>query len=59
MNNILDNLFYKEKLETGNKLNKTTFIQNVRKTHPEVKLKDIQEYIKNIKNVRETHPEIN
>ena len=44
MNNILDNLFYKEKLGIGNK---TTFIKNVRERHPEIKVKDIQEYIKN------------
>ena len=44
MNNILDNLFYKEKLGIGNK---TTFIKNVRERHPEIKIKDIQEYLKN------------
>jgi hypothetical protein len=44
MNNILDNLFYKEKLGIGNK---TTFIKNVRERHPDIKLKDIQEYLKN------------
>jgi hypothetical protein len=44
MNNILDNLFYKEKLGIGNK---TTFIKNVRERHPEIKVKDIQEYLKN------------
>ncbi len=44
MNNILDNLFYKEKLGIGNK---TTFIKNVRERHPEMKVKDIQEYLKN------------
>ena len=44
MNNILDNLFYKEKLGIGNK---ATFIKNVRKRHPEIKIKDIQEYLKN------------
>ena len=43
MNNFLDNLFYKEKLGIGNK---TTFIKNVREIHPEIKLKDIQEYFK-------------
>ncbi len=43
MNNILNNLFYKEKLEVGNK---TTFIKNVRERHPDIKVKDIQEYIK-------------
>ena len=44
MNNILDNLFYKEKLGIGNK---ATFIKNVRERHPEIKVKDIQEYLKN------------
>ncbi len=44
MKNILDNLFYKEKLGIGNK---TTFIKNVRERHPDIKLKDIQEYLKN------------
>ena len=44
MNNILDNLFYKEKLGIGNK---ATFIKNVRERHPEIKIKDIQEYLKN------------
>ena len=44
MNNILDNLFYKEKLGIGNK---TTFIKNVRERHPEIKTKDIQQYLKN------------
>ena len=44
MNNILDNLFYKEKLGIGNK---TTFIKNVRERHQEIKVKDIQEYLKN------------
>jgi len=44
MNNILDNLFYKEKLGIGNK---TTFIKNVRERYPDIKLKDIQEYLKN------------
>ena len=44
LNKILDNLFYKEKLGIGNK---NTFIKNVRDKHPELKLKDIQEYIKN------------
>ena len=43
LNNLLDELFYKEKLGVGNK---TTFIKNVRDKHPELKLKDIQEYIK-------------
>ncbi len=44
MNNILDNLFYKETLGIGNK---ATFIKNVRETHPDIKVKDIQEYTKN------------
>ena len=44
MNNILDNLFYKEKLGVGNK---TTFIKQVRERHPELKVKDIKEYLKN------------
>jgi len=44
MNNILDNLFYKEKLGIGNK---NTFIKNVRERHPDIKVKDIQEYLKN------------
>ncbi len=45
INNILDNLFYKEKLGIGNK---TTFIKKVRETRPgrdtllEIKVKDIQ-----------------
>ncbi len=43
MNNILDNLFHKEKLRIGNK---TTFIKNVRERHPGIKVKDIQEYLK-------------
>ena len=43
MNNILDNLFYKEKLGIGNK---TTFIKTVRARYPEIKVKDIQEYLK-------------
>ena len=44
MNDILDNLFYKEKLGIGNK---TTFIKKVRDRHPDIKVKDIQDYIKN------------
>ena len=44
MNDILDNLFYKEKLGIGNK---TTFIKKVKERHPEIKVKDIQDYIKN------------
>jgi hypothetical protein len=43
LSQILDNLFYKEKLGIGNK---NTFIKNAREKHPEIKLKDIQEYIK-------------
>ncbi len=42
MNNILDDLFYKEKFGIG-----TYFIKNVRARHPEIKVKDIQEYLKN------------
>ncbi len=44
MNKILDKLFYTKKLEIGNK---TTFIKNVKESHPEIKLKDINEYLKN------------
>ena len=44
MNKNLDNLFYTEKLGIGNK---TTFIKNVRERHPDIKVKDIQEYLKN------------
>ncbi len=44
MNDIFDNLFYKEKLGIGNK---TTFIKNVRARDPEIKIKDVQYYIKN------------
>jgi len=44
MNTILDNLFYKEKLGISNK---TTFIKNVRERHPDIKVKDINEYLKN------------
>ena len=40
LSQILDNLFYKEKLGIGNK---NTFIKNTRDKHPELKLKDIQE----------------
>jgi hypothetical protein len=40
---ILDNLFYKEKLGIGDK---TTFIKNVRERHPDIKVRDIQEYFK-------------
>jgi hypothetical protein len=46
MNNVLDNLFYKENLGISNK---TTFIENVRERYPDIKLKDIQEYLKNKK----------
>jgi hypothetical protein len=42
-NQILNDLFYKEKLGVGNK---NSFIKNAREKHPEIKLKDIQEYIK-------------
>ena len=38
MNNILDNLFYKEKLGIGNK---ATFINNVRERHPDISLKPV------------------
>ncbi len=34
MNNILNNLFYKETLGIGNK---ATFIKNVRERYPEIK----------------------
>ncbi len=44
MNDISDNLFYKEKLGIGNK---ATFIKNVKERHPDIKLKDLQEYLKN------------
>ena len=44
MNTILDNLFYKENFGISNK---TTFIKNVRERHPEIKVKDINEYLKN------------
>jgi hypothetical protein len=44
MNNILDNPFYKERLGIGNK---TTFIKLVRERHPDIKVKDIKEYLKN------------
>ncbi len=43
MNNILDNLFYKEKLGISNK---TTFIKMLERETPEIKLKDINEYLK-------------
>ena len=38
INNLLDNLFYKEKLGIGNK---TTFIKNVRDKNPNIKVKEI------------------
>ena len=44
LNNILDELFYKDKLGVGNK---TIFIKNVRDKHPSIKVKEIQEYLKN------------
>ncbi len=44
MNNILDNLLQKGKLGTGNK---TTFFKNVRERHSDIKVKDIQEFLKN------------
>ncbi len=44
MNNILDNLFHKEKLGIGNK---TTFIKNILERNTEIKVKDIQECLKN------------
>ncbi len=44
MDNILDDLFYKENLGIGYK---TTFIINVRERHPEIKVIDIQEHLKN------------
>ncbi len=44
MNNILGNLIYKEKLGIRNK---ATFIKNVRERHPDIKVKDVQEYLKN------------
>ncbi len=40
---MLDNIFYEEKLGIGNK---NTFVKNARDEHPELKLKHIQEYIK-------------
>jgi hypothetical protein len=43
MLDILDNLFYKEKLRIGNK---ATSIENVKERHPDIKVKDIQEYKK-------------
>jgi hypothetical protein len=41
MNNILDNLFYREKLGIRNKI---LFLKNAIEIHPEIKVKDIQEY---------------
>ncbi len=43
MNNILDNLFLKKNSEKVINY----FIKNVRERHPEIKVKDIQEYLKN------------
>ncbi len=43
MNEILDNLFYIEKIGIGNK---TTFIKKNRERLPEIKEKDTQQYIK-------------
>ena len=40
----LNKLFYSDKLGI---LNKVTFINEVRKQHPEIKIKDIQEFLKN------------
>ena len=40
----LNKLFYGDKLGI---LNKVTFINEVRKQHPEIKIKDIQEFLKN------------
>ncbi len=48
MNNVLDNLFYKEKLGIGNK---ATFIKNIEG-------KDIQEYVKN-QEVSQTNTKVN
>ena len=52
MNNILDNLLYKEKLGIGNK---ATFIKNVRERHPDIKVKDIQEYLKKSRSKPDEH----
>ncbi len=43
MNNILDNLFYIYKVGRSYK---ATFIINVKERQPEIKLKDINEYLK-------------
>ncbi len=43
MNEILDNLFYQEKLGIGNK---TAFTKTSRERHPEIKRQAIQEYKK-------------
>ncbi len=43
MNNILDNLCIKGKLGIGKK---ATYIKNVRERHPDIKVKDRQEYLK-------------
>ena len=40
----LNKLFYDDKLGI---LSKVTFINEVRKQHPEIKIKDIQEFLKN------------
>jgi len=42
--NILNNLFYNEKLGVASQ---ATFIKEVKKRHPEIKIKDIQEFLKN------------
>jgi hypothetical protein len=47
MDKILDNLIYNEKLGIGGKSRKTSFIKKVREKHPEMKVKDIHEYLKN------------
>ncbi len=44
MNDILDNLFYNEKLGIGKK---TSFIKKSQRQKPEIKVKDIQDYRKN------------
>ncbi len=44
MNNILDNLIYKEKLVVGNK---TTFKKMLERETPRNENKGIQEYLKN------------
>ena len=42
--NILNNLFYNEKLGVSSQ---ATFIKEVKKRHPKIKIKDIQEFLKN------------